>query len=142
MAEMDAVDLLKAAHPLLIHDPELIPAARYYDQDFYDLEVENLWPHVWQMACRLEQIPNVGDWIEYSNVGKSVIVVRTRDGVKAHQNHCRHRGGWSGHAVPQFLRQGTTGVVRPFQGAAPARRPRSPSRLGRHGRRRRPFQPD
>jgi phenylpropionate dioxygenase-like ring-hydroxylating dioxygenase large terminal subunit len=92
MAEMDAAELLKAANPLLIEDPRKIPAARYYDQTFYDLEVEKLWPHVWQMACRLEQIPNVGDWIEYSNVGKSVIVVRTRDGVKAHHNHCRHRG--------------------------------------------------
>lgn len=44
------------------------------------------------MACRLETIPEVGDWIEYSNVGKSVIVVRTKDGIKAHHNHCRHRG--------------------------------------------------
>ncbi|MGN6357316.1 MAG: aromatic ring-hydroxylating oxygenase subunit alpha [Novosphingobium sp.] len=92
MAEMDAADLLTAANPLLIHDPELIPAARYYDRAFYDLEVEKLWPHVWQMACRLEQIPNVGDWVEYSNVGKSVIVVRARDGVKAYHNACRHRG--------------------------------------------------
>ena len=92
MAEMDAADLLKAANPLLIRDPELVPAARYYDQSFYDLEVEKLWPHVWQMACRLEQIPKVGDWVEYTNVGKSVIVVRTKDGVKAYHNHCRHRG--------------------------------------------------
>jgi phenylpropionate dioxygenase-like ring-hydroxylating dioxygenase large terminal subunit len=44
------------------------------------------------MACRLEQIPKVGDWVEYSNLGKSVIVVRTRDGVKAYHNACRHRG--------------------------------------------------
>ena len=92
MAEMDAADLLKAANPLLIREPDLVPAARYYDQGFYDLEVEKLWPHVWQMACRLEQIPNVGDWVEYSNFGKSVIVVRARDGVKAYHNHCRHRG--------------------------------------------------
>jgi phenylpropionate dioxygenase-like ring-hydroxylating dioxygenase large terminal subunit len=44
------------------------------------------------MACRLEQIPKVGDWIEYSNLGKSVIVVRTRSGIKAYHNACRHRG--------------------------------------------------
>lgn len=92
MAEMDAADLVKAANPLLVQDPELIPSARYYEQEFYDLEVEKLWPHVWQMACRLEQIPNLGDWVEYSNVGKSVIVVRAKDGVKAYHNHCRHRG--------------------------------------------------
>ena len=78
--------------PFGIEDPEKIPVQRYFSQEFHDAEVEYLWPHVWQMACRLEQIPNVGDWVEYSNVGKSVIVVRTKDGVKAFQNHCRHRG--------------------------------------------------
>jgi nitrite reductase/ring-hydroxylating ferredoxin subunit len=77
---------------LYVIDPERIPARRYYDEDFYRLECERLWPHVWQMACRLELIPNIGDWIEYSNLGKSVIVVRTRDGVKAFHNACRHRG--------------------------------------------------
>jgi nitrite reductase/ring-hydroxylating ferredoxin subunit len=92
MAEMDLSDQLCAANPLPIENAALIPAARYYDEEFYRLECERLWPNVWQMACRLEQIPNVGDWIEYSNVGKSVIVVRTKDGVKAHHNHCRHRG--------------------------------------------------
>jgi phenylpropionate dioxygenase-like ring-hydroxylating dioxygenase large terminal subunit len=80
------------AVPYPIDDPERIPAKRYYDPEFYQAEVEHLWPHVWQMACRLEQIPEVGDWIEYTNVGYSVIVVRTNDGVKAFHNACRHRG--------------------------------------------------
>ena len=81
------------AVPFPIDDPERIPAQRYYDQEFYDLEVEHLWPHVWQMACRLEQIPDAGDWIEYSNVGKSVLIVNTGDGgIKAYHNACRHRG--------------------------------------------------
>jgi len=80
------------AVPFKVADPERIPAQRYYDAEFYRLECERLWPHVWQMACRLEQIPHVGDWVEYSNVGKSVIVVRTRTGVKAFHNACRHRG--------------------------------------------------
>jgi phenylpropionate dioxygenase-like ring-hydroxylating dioxygenase large terminal subunit len=92
MAEMDLAEQLSAVNPLRIENPALIPAARYFDEEFYRLECERLWPNAWQMACRLEQIPEVGDWIEYSNVGKSVIVVRTRDGVKAHHNHCRHRG--------------------------------------------------
>lgn len=62
------------------------------DRAFFKAEKERLWPHVWQMATRLELIENVGDWIEYSNLGKSVIVVRTKDGVKAYHNACRHRG--------------------------------------------------
>jgi phenylpropionate dioxygenase-like ring-hydroxylating dioxygenase large terminal subunit len=78
--------------PFPIDDPERIPAKRYFDEEFYQAELDHVWPHVWQMACRLEQIPEVGDWIEYSNVGKSVLVVRTKDGVKAFHNACRHRG--------------------------------------------------
>jgi nitrite reductase/ring-hydroxylating ferredoxin subunit len=78
--------------PFEITDPERIPTKRYFDEEFYKAEVDHLWPSAWQMACRLEQIPEVGDWIEYSNLGKSVIVVRTREGVKAFHNACRHRG--------------------------------------------------
>jgi nitrite reductase/ring-hydroxylating ferredoxin subunit len=80
------------SNPFRVTDPELIPAERYFDEEFFELEREHLWPHVWQMACRLETIPHVGDWVEYSNLGKSVIIVRTKNGVKAHHNHCRHRG--------------------------------------------------
>jgi len=78
--------------PFPIDDPERIPVQRYYDQAFYDAEVEHLWPHVWQMACREEQLQEIGDWIEYENVGKSVIVVKTTTGIKAFHNACRHRG--------------------------------------------------
>ncbi len=92
MAEMDPGKLAASANPYPVTDPEKIPVQRYFDPDFYQAEVDHLWPHAWQMACRLELIPNVGDWVEYANLGTSVIVVRTRDGVKAHHNHCRHRG--------------------------------------------------
>ncbi len=78
--------------PFKVTNPERIPVERYYDEAFYKLEQERLWPRMWQMACRQEQIQNVGDWIEYSNLGKSIIVVRTKDGIKAFHNACRHRG--------------------------------------------------
>ena len=79
-------------NPCAIDDPQRIPAQRYFDQSFFDLEAERLWSRTWQMACRLEQIPNVGDWVEYSILGKSLIVICTKSGVKAFHNHCRHRG--------------------------------------------------
>ncbi|CAN7422698.1 aromatic ring-hydroxylating dioxygenase subunit alpha [Phenylobacterium sp. LjRoot219] len=108
----DGVDALRPA-PFPVVDPERIPTKRYYDEEFYRLENERMWPHVWQMACRLEQIPNVGDWIEYSNLGKSVIVVRTKDGVKAYHNACRHRGVQlaKGHGSCE-----TQGFTCPFHG--------------------------
>lgn len=117
MAEMNPQGMALAGNPFPVTRPELIPAKRYYDETFYHAEVEHLWPHVWQMAGRLELIPEVGDWIEYSNVGKSVIVVRTKDGVKAFQNHCRHRGvpiaGGSGNAHGNCAK---SGFICPFHG--------------------------
>jgi nitrite reductase/ring-hydroxylating ferredoxin subunit len=100
-------------NPHRVSDPERIPAVRYYDEDFYRAECEKVWPHVWQMACRLEQIPNPGDWVEYSNLGKSVIVVRTRGGIKAYHNACRHRGVQLAHGHGNCEVQG---FICPFHG--------------------------
>lgn len=73
--------------------PDRVPKQRYYDADFYAQEAEQLWPRVWQMACRLEEIPAPGDVVEYQFLDQSVIVLRTEDlGVRAFQNACRHRG--------------------------------------------------
>ncbi|WP_407673037.1 aromatic ring-hydroxylating oxygenase subunit alpha [Novosphingobium beihaiensis] len=117
MADINSAGMPLAGNPYPITRSELIPAQRYYDETFYRAEVEHLWPHVWQMACRLETIPNVGDWVEYTNVGKSVLVVRTKDGVKAYQNHCRHRGvpiaGGSGNAHGNCAK---SGFICPFHG--------------------------
>jgi phenylpropionate dioxygenase-like ring-hydroxylating dioxygenase large terminal subunit len=103
--------------PFRIEDQQRIPSQRYYDAGFYEAEVDHLWTHVWQMACRLEEIPEVGDWVEYSNVGKSVIVVRTQGGVKAFHNHCRHRGvsivGGTGNTQGNCAR---SGFACPFHG--------------------------
>ena len=102
------------AIPFKVTNPERIPAQRYYDQEFYDLECKYLWPKVWQMAARLEEIPQVGDWVEYKILEKSIIVIRTKSGVKAFHNACRHRGvevasGGHGNCA-------TTGFICPFHG--------------------------
>ena len=73
--------------------PDLIPTSRYYDPAFMQLERDRLWPRVWQMACRLEEIPAAEDFVEYKILDKSVIIVRQKDGtVKGFENACRHRG--------------------------------------------------
>src|SRR5918995_5821528 len=73
--------------------PDRVPKERYYDPDFYQLEIELLWPRVWQMACRLEEIPQPHDFVEYEFLDQSIVVLRTEDmGVRAFQNACRHRG--------------------------------------------------
>jgi phenylpropionate dioxygenase-like ring-hydroxylating dioxygenase large terminal subunit len=79
--------------PYAIEVPDRAPKERYFDPDFYALEAEMLWSRVWQMACRLEEIPEPGDFVTYEILDQSVIVVRGDDlGVRAFQNTCRHRG--------------------------------------------------
>jgi phenylpropionate dioxygenase-like ring-hydroxylating dioxygenase large terminal subunit len=73
--------------------PDRVPKERYFDPDFFRAEAERLWPRVWQMACRLEEIPEPHDFVEYEILDQSVIVVRGDDmEVRAFQNACRHRG--------------------------------------------------
>ena len=40
-----------------------IPIERYYSQEWHDLEVEKVWRKCWQMVCRLEEIPQIGDHV-------------------------------------------------------------------------------
>jgi nitrite reductase/ring-hydroxylating ferredoxin subunit len=70
-----------------------VAASRYFDPAFFERERKYLWPRVWQMACREEEIPEVGDYQIYENLGKSFIVVRTAPSeFKAFYNTCLHRG--------------------------------------------------
>ena len=79
--------------PHAMQVPDRVPKERYYDPDFYALEVEQLWPRVWQMACRLEEIPAARDFVEYEFLDQSIVVLRGDDQeVRAFQNVCRHRG--------------------------------------------------
>jgi phenylpropionate dioxygenase-like ring-hydroxylating dioxygenase large terminal subunit len=78
--------------PFPMELPDRAPKERYYDPEFFRLETERLWPRTWQMACRLEEIPETDDFSTYEVLGDSIIVVRTSDGgVKAFDNTCRHK---------------------------------------------------
>jgi phenylpropionate dioxygenase-like ring-hydroxylating dioxygenase large terminal subunit len=70
-----------------------VPVERYTSRAFHDLEVEKLWKRVWQMACREEEIPAVGDHVVYEIASHSVLVIRTApDSIRAYHNACLHRG--------------------------------------------------
>lgn len=99
--------------PFAVTEPDRIPSKRYYDLEFFEAEKQNLWPRVWQMACRLEEIPEIGDYAVYRNLGQSVIVMRTAEGeIKAYQNHCRHRGV----ELVQTRGKARGGFICPFHG--------------------------
>jgi phenylpropionate dioxygenase-like ring-hydroxylating dioxygenase large terminal subunit len=70
-----------------------VPRARYTDKAFFQLEIERMWPRVWQIACREEQIPEAGDCLVYESPGASLLLVRGRQNeIKAFYNTCLHRG--------------------------------------------------
>ena len=74
-------------------DSDQVDIDRYVTREFQQLEAERLWPSTWQMACRLEHIPEVGDHIVYEICNISLVVVRTEpDQVRALHNSCLHRG--------------------------------------------------
>ena len=73
--------------------PTLVPAERYYSEDFARLEVDRMWPKVWQFACTIDHVAEPGDHFEYRCGPYSVLIVRGDDDVlRAFQNVCRHRG--------------------------------------------------
>ncbi len=87
----------------------VIPKERYVSREFFDLEMERLWPRVWQMACREEEVPRVGDFLEYVIGDQSILITRSDpDTIKAFFNTCPHRGTRLATGVGNFA----TGEIR------------------------------
>ncbi len=70
-----------------------LPAGRYTDPRFFELEKEHLWRKSWLFAAHIDEIPDPGCYILWENAGQPVIIVHGDDGeVYAHYNTCSHRG--------------------------------------------------
>lgn len=91
--------------------PTRIPAARYTDPAFAELEHQRLWPCIWQIACTVDHVAHPGDVYELRSGWLSVLVVRGDDGVlRAFQNVCRHRG----NSLCEGMSAGRTELRCPF----------------------------
>ncbi|WP_213571245.1 aromatic ring-hydroxylating dioxygenase subunit alpha [Rhodococcus sp. USK13] len=65
----------------------------YVSREYARDEAEKLWSKVWQQVGRVEEIPNVGDYLTYEILDDSFIIVRSApDTIRAHFNVCSHRG--------------------------------------------------
>lgn len=65
----------------------------YISREWHEREKEKLWKKVWQLACREEHIPEVGDHIVYEIAGLSYLVIRSSPNeIRAYPNACLHRG--------------------------------------------------
>jgi phenylpropionate dioxygenase-like ring-hydroxylating dioxygenase large terminal subunit len=73
--------------------PHGISVGRYTDPGFARLEDEKLWSRVWQIASRLDEVPEPGDYTTYDIGARSVLIVRVdANTIKAYHNVCPHRG--------------------------------------------------
>jgi phenylpropionate dioxygenase-like ring-hydroxylating dioxygenase large terminal subunit len=73
--------------------PVVIGVEAYLSPDYARAEDERLWGKVWQVACREEEIPKVGDYVTYDIMDESIIVARVaEDRIAAYYNVCLHRG--------------------------------------------------
>lgn len=73
--------------------PHGISAGRYIDPAFQQLEYQRLWSRVWQIAARIDEIPETNDYATYEIGDQSVLVVRVdATTIKAYHNVCPHRG--------------------------------------------------
>ena len=73
--------------------PVTYPVEAYISEEYAKAERDKLWRKVWLQAGRVEEIPEVGDYITYEILDDSVIMVRNESGsISVFHNVCPHRG--------------------------------------------------
>lgn len=82
--------LLEASSPDLGNKP--FDKAIFTSRDYADLEETHVWKKTWQLACRENDIPAIGDRIVHDVLDQSFLLVRAEDGIRAFYNVCMHRG--------------------------------------------------
>jgi nitrite reductase/ring-hydroxylating ferredoxin subunit len=74
-------------------EPLTYPVEAFLSPEYAAAEADRLWAKVWQMAGRVEEIPEVGSFITYQIGDESILIVRAApERIKAFYNVCPHRG--------------------------------------------------
>jgi len=91
-----------------------VGVGRYTDPAFARLEFEKLWNRVWQVAARVDEIPQVGNFTTYRIGDQSILLVRVDNAtIKAYHNFCPHRGTALGQDCGHFE---NGKIICPFHG--------------------------
>jgi choline monooxygenase len=74
-----------------LEDAQTIPAPWYTDQNLYNLELQTVFADSWQLAGRVDQVREPGQYVTSDIAGEPIVVVRGTDGVlRGFFNCCRH----------------------------------------------------
>lgn len=96
----------RSAPPAGFPDLPDIPAGRYIDPAFFELEQKHIWSKTWLLVGHTDEVPEPGCFRLCDEIGVPILVVRGKDRVvRGFYNTCRHRGGpvvreKTGHANP------------------------------------------
>jgi choline monooxygenase len=91
-AGVDAARARKSPPPDFPAMPD-IPAGRYTDPAFFELERDALFKRGWVYAGHTDQLPQIGSFFLRRVTGSPILVVRGDDSqIRAFYNTCRHRG--------------------------------------------------
>ena len=70
-----------------------LPGKYYHSEEIYREEVEKIFYKYWILACREEEVPEIGDYKLIQIEDESIIIVRDKSNdLRAHFNVCSHRG--------------------------------------------------
>ena len=90
---------VRAAEPAVSADPALrytLPAWVYHNEEFHELEKQQLFLPSWQVVCHVSELAATGDFVSFEFFGQRGFVVRDEGGMlRAFHNVCSHRA----HAV-------------------------------------------
>ena len=70
-----------------------LPAGRYNDVRFQELEKQHVWRKSWLLAGHIDEIPEPGCYKLWETSGQPVVIIHSRSGaINAFYNTCSHRG--------------------------------------------------
>jgi len=70
-----------------------IPAGRYIDPRYFELEIAHLWRKSWLLASHIDEVPEPGCFRLWEQAGQPVVIVHAESGaINAFYNTCSHRG--------------------------------------------------
>jgi phenylpropionate dioxygenase-like ring-hydroxylating dioxygenase large terminal subunit len=91
-----------------------LPAWTYFSPELLELEKEELFRRMWQLACHVSDLPAPGDYVGFDIAGERALILRGKDGeIRAFHNVCRHRGS---RVAAQDRGHCKSALVCPFHG--------------------------
>jgi phenylpropionate dioxygenase-like ring-hydroxylating dioxygenase large terminal subunit len=56
-----------------------LPSWTYTNPEFLEIEKHELFRKTWQIACHVNDVPNIGDYYSFDLVGERALIVRGKD---------------------------------------------------------------